>query len=82
MSTAVHPPSMELYVKIRAAFILREDTLSAWCRRNGIHPTKAQRALTGPSRGLDARALRARIIKAAGLPSLEDEIEAISSPSG
>lgn len=58
-------PSRELYTQVRAGFVLQNDTLTAWCKRNGMHISNARTCLTGSWDGPSARALRARICDAA-----------------
>lgn len=57
-------PSRELYNQVRAGFIIKGDTLSVWCRENGISPTNAKQCLMGSWDGPKAKTLRKRIIKA------------------
>ncbi|MEI2428671.1 hypothetical protein RDV84_00275 [Lysobacter yananisis] len=60
-------PSLELLRKVRAAFVLKDSTLKAWCRQNGIHMTNARNALIGSWNGPAGQAMRRRVVKASGL---------------
>jgi hypothetical protein len=75
-------PSVDLYNRVRAAFILRDSNLSSWCKAEGIHQTNAKACLVGMWGGPKGSALRARIIKASGMviPS-SSESENHSSPT-
>lgn len=64
-------PSNDLYIRVRASFIQQDTTFTAWCRENNINRQNAIFALRGGWRGPKARALVARIIKAAGLSQRE-----------
>lgn len=66
MSNAL-TPSLDLLLRVRAAFIVQGTTLHSWCHRNRVHVTGARQALIGTWNGPKGRALRARIVKAAGL---------------
>lgn len=60
-------PSLELHLKVRAAFILQGSTLKTWCRQNGIHPSNVRNALVGSWNGPAGQAMRKRVVKASGL---------------
>lgn len=60
-------PSLELLRRVRAAFIVKDSTLKAWCRDNQIHMSNARNALIGSWNGPAGQAMRARIVKASGL---------------
>lgn len=64
-------PGNDLYTKVKAAFVEQETTFTAWCRTHNINRQNAIFALRGGWRGPKARALVARIIKAAGLSQRE-----------
>jgi len=53
--------SPQLNREVRAAFILRNDSLKQWCLRNGFKPSITYRALNGERGGPHAM----RIISAA-----------------
>lgn len=74
MSPEQIPPSPELYVKVRSAFILRYTTFHTWCKEEGIHQTNAKACLIGLWDGPKGKALRARIIEASGM-SVSSPIE-------
>lgn len=63
-----HPasPGPELIRKVRALFILRGTTLGRWCRDNDIKLNHARMALVGSWDGPKGRALRDRVVSAAG----------------
>lgn len=65
MSTPL--PSIDLYRKVRGAFIAQGKSLKGWCQDNGTHLSNARSALTGNWDGPKGRAMRSRIVKAAGI---------------
>lgn len=60
-------PSIDLYRKVRGAFIAKGETLKGWCRDNGTHFSNARNSLVGSWDGPRGREMRARIVKASGL---------------
>ena len=60
-------PSQELLRRVRAGFTLQGTTLTAWCRDNDTHISNARNALIGTWDGPKGRAMRAKIVKAAGV---------------
>ncbi|TAM72326.1 hypothetical protein EPN44_16040 [bacterium] len=58
---------IDLYRQVRGAFIAQGKTLKGWCQENGTHLSNARSALTGNWDGPKGKAMRARIVKAAGL---------------
>ncbi len=54
-----------LLVEVRAAFVRKGTSLSAWCGQNQIHRQNAAAALKGDWAGPGALALVSRIVKAA-----------------
>lgn len=60
-------PGPELARKVRAAFVLRGTTLGRWCRENGIVRQTAMNCLVGIWDGPKGRAMRHRVLEAAGL---------------
>lgn len=71
----------ELLAAVRAGFITRQTTMTAWCRENGIAVQNVRMALLGGWRGPKARKLVARIKKAAGLATSGDQESASISAS-
>lgn len=61
------PAGPELLRQVRAGFVLKNTTLGRWCRENAVSRQNARAALTGLWDGPKGRALRARLVKAAGL---------------
>lgn len=59
------PPGRELMNQVRTGFILQNTTLTAWCRNNNVHISKARQTLYGTWDGPKARELRSQIVKAA-----------------
>ncbi len=53
--------------RVKAGFILQNTTLKAWCRGNGIDPSAVRQAVYGSWCGPKGRAMRARVMKAAGV---------------
>lgn len=64
-------PGDGLYSAVRAAFVRRQTSLSAWCLANGVKRQNAAKCLCGDWDGAKARDLRLAIVLAAGL-DLED----------
>ncbi len=62
-----HSPGEELLREVRAGFVMQGTTFSTWCAVQGINRSSARQALMGSWNGPKGRALRARVIKAAGL---------------
>lgn len=60
-------PGLELYKRVKAAFIMKDTTFNAWCTANGIIRQNAKQALTGAWDGPKAQELRERILQASGL---------------
>ncbi|HPE80989.1 MAG TPA: hypothetical protein PKZ35_13410 [Gammaproteobacteria bacterium] len=60
-------PGRELYLRVRAGFILQDTTVSAWCEVQGIPRQHALAVLTGQWNGPKAKRLRTRIIEASGI---------------
>lgn len=56
------------YNEIKAAFVAKGDTLTAWCRRNGITLIYAIHCLKGICPGPKGRALAERVRRAAMSP--------------
>lgn len=53
---------------VRAGFIARGTTLTAWCRREGLQLTYVRQCISGHRAGPKARAIATRVRAAAGLP--------------
>jgi hypothetical protein len=66
MST-IPAPGQELLRTVRAGFVKQGSSLGTWCRTNDLHLSNARQALLGSWDGPAGRALRNRIIKAAGV---------------
>lgn len=64
---ALPPPSVELYNKVRGAFIAQGRTLKDWAAQNKTHQSNVRSALTGMWDGPKGREMRRRLIKEAGL---------------
>lgn len=65
MSTTT--PGPELMNQVRAGFLLQNTTLAEWCREHGINASAARQAVYGTWNGAKGQAMRARVLKAAGL---------------
>lgn len=57
----------DCYLAVRAAFVARGTSLNRWCLENGVSRGYAVQVLRGFWPGAKGRALRAKIIRAAGL---------------
>lgn len=60
-------PGIDLYRKVMGGFVTQGTTLTAWCRKEGLHQSNSRTCLTGSWDGPRARELRARLCKAAGV---------------
>lgn len=65
--TSLPQSGPDLVRAVRSGFVLRGSSLGKWCRENRINPQNARVALLGGWDGPKGRALRERIIRAAGL---------------
>lgn len=65
-------PGRDLYLQVRARFTEKGSSLHAWCQDNDVARGRANAALFGHSDSEDARAVRARILTAAGLIPAEE----------
>jgi lambda repressor-like predicted transcriptional regulator len=54
-------PSIELHRAVRAALVAKGQSLSEWCRDNGVQRQNAAAALTGRWTGPTAKALVERL---------------------
>lgn len=61
-------PGDTLLRKVRAAFVMRGETLHSWCQNNNVDWSYAHGALTGKNDFQKARELRLRVLRASGLP--------------
>lgn len=66
-SSAVSPGNT-LLRNVRAAFVMRGETLHSWCQKNNVDWSYAHGTLTGKNDFLKAKELRQRILRASGLP--------------
>lgn len=64
-------PGQTLYREVLAGFVRKGDSLTAWCRRNGVLRQSAKQSLMGIWDGPKGRAMRLRLLVAAGLISAE-----------
>lgn len=71
-------PSLDLYQKVKAGFISQGKSLKGWCRENGTNLPNARAALIGTWNGKAGQEMRRRIVVAARLSKLKEEIEALS----
>lgn len=64
-----HPtaPGRDLLAQVRAGFVAKHTTLTEWCRKEGINTSAARQALYGTWDGPKGRAMRAKIVRAAGV---------------
>ena len=67
MSGKIGQGSRELVVAVRAGLVARDTSLSDWCRRNSVNRSWTYEALMGRRNGLQAQALRRRLMNEAGL---------------
>lgn len=67
MNTTDFPPGLDLYNRVKAEFVARGTTLSAYCRSRGIHAGNARLALMGAWNGPKGRQVREELIEASGI---------------
>lgn len=60
-------PGARLMQEVRAAFILDGTTFTAWCRAQGIDPSMVRQAIFGNWAGPKGRAIKAKVLQAAGV---------------
>ena len=65
--TIPHPPSKDLFAKVKGGFVAQHTTLNKWCEANGIKRQNARKAFLGEWNGPSAAALRRRLVEAAGV---------------
>lgn len=73
MEMRQHEAGKGLYAAVRAGLIAKGDSLNRWCQRNGEHRQYAALSLLGAANGPKARAVRRRLIRAAGLAAPRHE---------
>lgn len=59
-------PGKDLYNRVRSGFVLRETSLTKWCRENHITRSAAIACLIGTWNGPKGRDLRARLVRESG----------------
>ncbi len=67
MSRTPTETGTRLMQEVRAAFILRGTSYTAWCRAQGIEPSQVRQAIYGTWAGPKGRAVRANVLRAAGV---------------
>ncbi|MCW9058742.1 MAG: hypothetical protein OQL11_07720 [Gammaproteobacteria bacterium] len=60
-------PSADLYLEVRAGFIRKGTTFTAWCRAQGWNPTNVKAALMGAWNGPEGRKVRSQAVHDAGV---------------
>ena len=60
-------PGSDLYHRVRAGFVAKQESLNRWCLLNKINRENARAALLGLWNGEKAKALRQRLIEASGV---------------
>lgn len=71
-------PSLDLYQKVKAGFVLQGKSLKAWCRENGTNLPNARASLIGTWNGPAGKEMRARIVTAAKLGELQAQMRALA----
>lgn len=68
-SRHIRPEAMhrDLLVRVRAGLLVQHTTLAEWCRHVGVHPSAVRQAIYGTWAGPKGRAVRAQVLKAAGV---------------
>lgn len=70
------PPGFDLHARVRAGFLLQGTSLTEWCRTNGTHISNARGALLGTWNGPKGKAMRNKIIKAARIENIGQQVAA------
>lgn len=63
------PPSKDLFVQIRASFVAKGTTFSAWCKSEKRNVSNVRQAIFGHWNGPKGQQARHDAIKASGLKS-------------
>ncbi len=63
-------PGQDLLLKVKAGFVLQNTSMTRWARENGTHVSNVRNALMGSWDGPRGRAMRRRVIKAAGVEAV------------
>ncbi|GEM_PF-731280 len=74
MSSAT--PGFDLHKRVRAGFLLQGTSLTEWCRANGTHISNARGALLGTWNGPKGKAMRTKIVKAARIEKIGQQVAA------
>ncbi len=68
-----HRRTTDVLPEVRAAFILKGTTLTAWCRQNGLKPQWAWNILQGRHLGAVSLSWRRKMIEESGADLLHRE---------
>ena len=60
-------PGMQLLAHVRAAFILKDTSLSQWCKDNKVSFSSARQAIIGGWDGVKGQQVRNQVLKDCGL---------------
>lgn len=60
-------PGLDLLLRVKAGFVLQNTSMSRWAKENGTHVSNVRNALLGSWDGPRGRAMRRRVLKAAGI---------------
>ncbi|MBF0622895.1 MAG: hypothetical protein HQL54_13320 [Magnetococcales bacterium] len=63
-------PGRDLFLKVKAAFILQDTTITQWCKANEISISGASSALIGSWNGPKGKEVRQRVYEASGADKL------------
>ena len=69
-------PGPQLHLRVRTGFLLQGTSLTEWCRSNGTHISNARGALLGTWNGPKGKAMRNKIIKAARIENIGQQVAA------
>lgn len=65
------PPSADLYRRVRAGFTIKEDSFTAWCKRNKLNVSNVREAICGSWDGPKGREIRAKALRESGIGQQE-----------
>lgn len=67
MTATATTPTADLVQRVRAGLILRGTSLTAWARKHNTDSANVRHALAGSWAGPKGKAIRAKILKDAGI---------------
>lgn len=75
MNVNLTTPGRDLYNRVRAGFILKGSSLTAWCNANGVKQQNALHCLIGSWDGPKSKELRKKMVFDSGITSASSVFE-------